>query len=119
MKYEFIPTWSPEDAEGWYSTIDWRELPTVQEEGRGFIRVEGDAVAAEAANVIKTISAFRQRSQSFVVTNAVAIEQVEGLSDVAASIEDIRSVNVVEMLLELLDPRQRAAVEKLYEEATE
>lgn len=116
-KHESVQTWSPEDSEGWYATVDWRELGEVQEEGRGFIRVEGDASPAEAANVIKAISNFRQKSKSFVVTNAVTVEKVEGLDDVAASIEDIRSVNVIEMLMELLDPEQRVVVKKLYEEA--
>ena len=113
--YQFVTTWTPDDAEGWYATIDWRELKDVQEEGRGFIRVEGAALAAEASDVIKAISSFRQRSKSFVVTNAVKVEQVEGLSDIADSIEDVRGVNVVELLLEMLDPKQKLAVQALYE----
>ncbi len=113
---EFISTWTPEDADGWYAEVDWRELTAVSEEGRGFIRVEGSALASEAADVIKAISAFRQKSQAFVVTNAVKVETLEGLEDAAASIEDVRSVNVLEMLKEMLDPAQRAAIEKLFEQ---
>lgn len=111
--HRFVPTWSDDAAEGWFARIDWRELKDVEEEGRGFVRVEGDASEAEAADVIKAISAFRQRSKSFVVTNAVKVEQADSLEDVAASIEDIRNVSVLELLLEQLEPAQQAAVRKL------
>ena len=111
--HRFIPTWTPDDADGWFAKIDWRELKDVEEEGRGFVRVEGDASEAEAADVIKAISAFRQRSKSFVVTNAVKVEQAESLEDIAASIADIRNVSVLELLLEQLEPNQQVAVRKL------
>lgn len=111
--HEFIQTWTADDADGWFARVDWRELKEVEEEGRGFIRVEGDALGSEAADVIKTISAFRQRSQSFVVTNAVKVEQAEALDDLSESIEDIRSRNVVDMLLEILEPAQREVVRSL------
>ena len=111
--HRFVPTWTPDDADGWFARIDWRELKDIEEEGRGFVRVEGDASEAEAADVIKAISAFRSRSKSFVVANAVKVEQAEGLEDVAASIEDIRNVSVLELLLAELDEPQVAAVRKL------
>lgn len=113
--HEFIQTWSPDDADGWYAEVDWRELATIEEEGRGFVRVSGEALASEAANVIKSISGFRQRSNSFVVTNAVKIEKVEGLDDLSESIEDIRSVNVLDLLLDHLDAEQAAAIKTLLE----
>lgn len=116
---EFIQTWTPNDAEGWYTTCDWRELKDLERPGRGFIRAEGSALRSEAADVVKAVSAFRQRSDAFVVTNAVKVEQAEGLDDVAESIEDIRSINVLEMLLEHLDPKQREAVQALYETSEE
>lgn len=111
--HRFVPTWTPDDAEGWFAQIDWRELKDVEEEGRGFVRVEGDASEAEAADVIKAISAFRQRSKSFVVANAVKVEQAESLEDIATAIADIRNVSVLELLLEQLEPAQQAAVRKL------
>jgi DNA repair exonuclease SbcCD nuclease subunit len=111
--HHFVPTWTDDGAEGWFARIDWRELKDVEEEGRGFVRVEGDASEAEAADVIKAISAFRQRSKSFVVTNAVKVEQADSLEDIAASIEDIRNVSVLELLLEQLEPAQQDAVRKL------
>ena len=118
MTYEFITTWTPDDETGWFATVDWRELGEVAEDGGpGFIRVEGNAETAEAADVIRAISAFRQRSNAFVVTNAVKVDKLEGLDEEASSIEDIRSVSVVDMLMENLDPKQREAVTKLFESA--
>lgn len=113
--HRYITTWDPDSDDGWYAEVDWRELKDVVEEGRGFIRVVGDASAAESSEAIKAISAFRQRSKSFVITNAVKVEQVEGMEDIVESIEDIRSVNVIELLMEMLDPQQRAKVEELME----
>lgn len=113
--HSFIPTWTPDDADGWYAEVDWRDLKDVEEEGRGFIRVGGDATAAEATEAIKAISTFRQRSQAFVVTNAVKVEQAEGLEELASSIDDIRNVNVISLLLDQMDDKQRAAIEKLLE----
>lgn len=113
--HSYVDTWTTEDADGWFAEVDWRELKDVEEEGRGFVRVNGDALAAESADAIKAIAAFRQRSNSFVVTNAVKVEQLEGMDDIASSIEDIRSVNVIDLLMEQLDVPQRAAVEKLLE----
>lgn len=116
-EHRFIPTWGPDGAEGWFARLDWRDLKDVEEEGRGFIRVEGDASEAEAADVIKAISAFRQRSKSFVVANAVKVETAESLEEVAAAIADIRNVSVLELMLELLDEAQQVVVRKLMGEA--
>lgn len=113
--HEYVTTWDPDSEDGWYAEVDWRELKDVVEEGRGFIRVVGDASAAESSEAIKAIAAFRQRSKSFVITNAVKVEQVEGMEDIAESIEDIRTVNVISLLMEMLDPQQRAKVEELME----
>ena len=112
--HEFHTTWTPDDADGWFAKVDWRDLAGIEEEGSGFIRVGGTATAAEAADVIKSISAFRQKSKSYVVTNAVQIETVEGLTELSDSIEDIKSVNILDLLLEHLDPKQQEAVKGLY-----
>lgn len=116
--HQFITTWTPDDeGDGWFARADWRELADVEEDGRGFIRVEGEAAVEEAADVIKAISNFRSRSKSFVVANAVKVATTEGLEDIADSIEDIRAVDVMELLLDSLDPDQQAAVKKLLRES--
>lgn len=113
--HEFITTWTPDDADGWFAKVDWRELKEVEEEGRGFVRVEGDVSATESTEAIRAIATFRQRSQSFVVTNATKVEQSSSLDDLAQSIEDVRSVDVIELLLAELEPIQQQAIRNLLE----
>lgn len=115
--HEFIETWNENAADGWFKRVDWKDLASFTDVGRGFIRVEGDASSAEAADVIKAISAFRQKSAAYVVTNGVKIEQIEGLEEIASSIEDVRSVDVISMLLEHLTPDQADVVRSLYDNA--
>lgn len=108
---ERVQTWGElQEGDGWFGEIDWRELKDVTETDRGFIRVTGEAGAAEAAMVIKEISAFRQRAQSFVVTNAVKIEGVEASEEELVTQEDIRQVDVIALLLELVDEPQAARI---------
>lgn len=114
--HRFTQTWSVDDEDGWFARVDWKELAEVIEEGRGFIRVEGEATRDEAPAVVRAIAAFRQRSQSFVVTNAVHIEQAEGLGDLEDSIEDVRTVDIMALLLEQLDERESAIVRALLAE---
>ena len=111
---ERVATWS-EDIEpnGWFAEVDWRDLEGTTEDGMGFIRVTGDATKAESAAAVKAVAKFRQRSRSFVVTNAVRVEAVEGMGDLADTAEDIRSVNVIEMLLEMLNPEEQKVVKQL------
>lgn len=115
--HEFVETWNENASDGWFKRVDWKDLAAFTEVGRGFVRVEGDASAAEAADVIKTISAFRQKSSAYVVTNGVKIEQMAGLDEIASSIEDVRGVDVISMLLEHLTPEQRVVVSGLYDNA--
>lgn len=109
---ELVPTWSPNEVIGWYQELDWRQIEKARQ-GRGFIRVCGTADAADGANVVKVISTLRQSSDAFVVTNAVKFAAVDGADDIETSIEEIRSVNVIELLLGMLDPDQRTAVQEL------
>lgn len=110
---ELVPTWSRSAAEGDYAEADWESLQGVEAD---FIRVTGTATAAQAAEVIKTISKFRQRSDAFVVSNAVKVEGVGDMADLAQSVEDIRTVNVIDLLLSELDAEQRTVITKLLEE---
>jgi DNA repair exonuclease SbcCD nuclease subunit len=107
---QHIETWSADDPDGWFEQVDWQELTGVTEDGRGFVRVAGEATATQAADVIKAISAFRQRSQSFVITNAVKVEGVESSQEELLTQEDIRQIDVIALLLELLEEKQAAKV---------
>lgn len=109
---ELVPTWSPRDKVGGYYEVDWRDV-TAAPAGQHFIRVSGTAEAHEAADVIKTIATLRQKSEAFVITNAVKVDGVAGDDLIAESIEDIKSVNVIDLLLEMLDPEQRVVIQNL------
>lgn len=110
---EMVQTWSTDQADGWFAEADWQELADLNEDGRGFIRVTGEAAATQAAEVIKALSTFRQRSKSFVVTNAVKVEGVEGKDEELVTQEDIRQIDVIALLLELLEPAQADKVREL------
>ena len=112
---DFIPTWAPGYDLG-YRQVDWKDLDT-DLSGLGFIRVSGEATAAEASSVIKSISALRQKSKAFVITNAVKVEGSGTDESFAESVEDIRGVDVLSMLIETLDTEQAACVRKLLKEA--
>lgn len=109
---EAVPAWDPADEIGWYREIDWQQLDKAPE-GQGFIRVAGNATAEQAAEVVRAISALRQKSQAFVITNAVKIDSIEGMDDLAETAEDIRNVDVIAMLMEMLEPAQQELVKKL------
>lgn len=110
---ELIPTWSANDVRGGYREVNWENLEVGNAD---FIRVSGKATAAQAAEVIKVISKLRQKVNAFVITNAVKIDGTEGADDIAESVEDIRAVNVIDLLLETLEPEQQVVVRKLLAE---
>lgn len=100
------------DVSAEYAQCDWKEIqdaPAVP-----FLRISGHAAASEAADVITAIAKLRSKSQSLIITNAVA---VEGCSNMGAltetSLEAIQSFNVLGALLELLEPAERATIEEI------
>jgi hypothetical protein len=102
---ELVPSWTRRDMLAPFHEVDWLELAQVGDI-LGFVRVVG-------ADVIKAISKFRQSTLAFVVTNAVKVEMIDGMEDLAESVEDIRNVNVIELLFEQLDPDQQVVVRSL------
>lgn len=109
---ELIPTWSPTDKVGGYAEVDWRRLAEAPAH-LGFIRVVGTAATAEAAEVIKAISTLRQTHKAFVITNAVKVDAVDGDDLPEVSLEDIKAVSVIEILMGMLDEDQQAVVQNL------
>lgn len=106
---ECVPTW---DHLGNYIETNWRDLGDL--DGYQFIRVTGEATALEAADVIKTVSKLRQRSEAFVITNAVKIEghaMSEEMTE--ASIESIKSFDILASILAELDEREQEVVKGL------
>ena len=96
-----------------YTKLDWTNLEDVDANLK-FIRVGGFATAAEAPAALAAIAKLRQNHSAFVVTNAV---QVEGLGTEmeVASLESVKSFNVLEALLEILSPEESKVVKELLE----
>jgi hypothetical protein len=104
-----IETWS---EAGSYAEIPWTELG--EDDGDEFVRVVGQATAAQAADVINAISKYRQRSAAYVVSNAVEIEGIAGVDELAtASLESVRAFDVLGALLEVLDPEEAKVIREV------
>ena len=104
---ERIPVWQ---AEGDFDQQDWRSL---KDTGARFIRVTGNATAAEASEVVSAISRFRSKSEALVITNATTIEGYEDQEELALNAENITSFDVKSALMELLSEDERVVVERL------
>jgi hypothetical protein len=107
--YDLITTW---DAIGDYTEMDWRQLDLNVPDR--FIRVTGDASAAEAEAAVSAIARFRQKSEALIVGNAVKVEGVSAIEGFDGSIQDtIKSFDVLSALLEELTPREAEVVKEL------
>lgn len=113
--YDLTPlnTWQADDD---FCDIDWRILDDAPA-GARFIRVSGNANATEAADVVSTIAKFRKSCDAFIVTNAVKVEGVGDVDELAQSMEDVKGFDVMGFLMEQLDPDQGAVVTRLIKEA--
>lgn len=100
-----VETW---DAIGSFVEVDWRNLPLSIHQ---FVRVIGDASVEEAAEVVNAIAKFRARSDAFVITNAVKIEGVQGMDDLAEmSFDEIQKFDVLQALLDTLSEDEARVV---------
>ncbi len=99
-------------AEGSYAELDWRNL----DQDAQFIRIVGDATNAEAAQVIDAIHKFRQRSQAFVVTNAVKIDGIAEMGDLPETFEAAKKFDVMEFVYKQLDGAESEVIKKIVEE---
>lgn len=108
-KLEFHHAWS---AEGDFDRQDWRSLADT---GARFIRVEGEATAAEAAAVVSAISKFRSKAEALVITNAVKVEGQGDTETLQLGGEEVKAFDVLGAVYELLSPAEGAIVKKLLE----
>ena len=116
---EKIRTWQHTDDVG-FRDIPWDHLhgETLRdaEVFQGFIRVSGKAEPEEVAEALKRISRLRQKSQALVVANAVrAVTRDSGVEEIAESIDDVRKVDVVQLVLDTLTPAQAQVVRAVLE----
>jgi hypothetical protein len=112
-----IETWK---AAGSYVEMDWRDLVTTTKATTNqanwpveFIRVAGKAAAIEASAVIATVSKLRQKSQAYVVANAVKIEGIGDMSEITQAVEEMKEVDVLDYLCGELEPEQAKVVRDL------
>jgi DNA repair exonuclease SbcCD nuclease subunit len=103
-------TWSAYEN---YTEADWRDLKVSDK--YQFIRVTGEASAAEAADVIKAVSKLRQSHGAFVITNAVKIEGCDLSNELASSVEDIKVFDVVGAIMGELTEQEQNVVKGLLE----
>lgn len=108
---ELEPVWFAEQD---FARVQWDDLPLYQGDAN-FIRVEGKADAAQAADVISLISKFRSKSPAFVITNAVKIGETDIGEDLQITAEDMRSFDVLGAVLELLTAEEGDVVKNLLE----
>jgi hypothetical protein len=106
---EYIETWQ---AAGDFVQLDWRNLA---DDGARFIRVIGQATAAEASEVVSAISKFRSKSAALVISNAVSVEGVSDQDELDLSVEQMAAFDVRAALFEILDKDEVAVVSKLLE----
>ena len=99
------------ESKGNYTELDWRSLP--QDSPAKFIRVVGDAVNAEAAQVIDAIHRFRQKSNAFVITNAVKIEGIADIESLPDTFEAAKKFDVMEFVYGQLNEAEAEVIRKI------
>lgn len=106
-----IHTWSAESETG-FMDVDWREIhePLIK---AGFYRVTGKASANEASEVINAIAKFRQKSEAFVITNAVKIEGITEADELPENFEAAKRFDVLDYIRQHMDADEMLAIEKL------
>lgn len=102
-----LQVWSARDS---FVDVPWHDLAGA--EGQ-FIRVSGTATAAQASDVVNTIAAFRQRSDAFVVSNAVRVEGIVDVQDLPEKFEAAKVFDVMEFILSHLDADEAEVVKGL------
>lgn len=109
-----VQTW---DGNADFIDTDWRSLSTLDTSAR-FIRVSGKATAAEATDAINAVARLRRDNDTaFVISNAIAIEGKALQDGVQATVESIKAFNPLDLVFELLEPRQVATLKTLLQEA--
>jgi hypothetical protein len=107
LRLDYVCTW---DAAKSFAEIPWGLLDGEPHE---FVRVVGNATSDQAPDVIAAIAKYRQQSKAYVVTNAVKIEGVAEMEDLAVSMEEVKTFDVLSYLYENLDPAQAEVVKDL------
>ena len=70
-----------------------------------FIRISGEATAAQASEALAAVAAYRRTSEALVVANAVKVQAAEG-ADFEDAVADMKGYDVMSMLREVLEPNE-------------
>lgn len=93
--------------------MDWRDLNDVPANA-AFVRVTGSASSAEASDMVDAIWNLRQSHDAFVVANAVKVEGMDELDELAeASFEDMKKVDVLDLLLQEFTDEEKKVIKEL------
>lgn len=106
---ELCDSWSADGDAGFHQiSIDGDLDQTLT----GFIRIVGEVQPEGTAEALRKISRLRQTSEAFVITNSLRVAGHSGaeIEDALEGIEDVRGIDVIQMLLETLTPEQQEAV---------
>lgn len=112
LVFHKFETWSAAHDDFGYCELDWR-LAGTKDMCAGFIRVVGSATSSEASDVINAIAAFRQRSNAFVITNAVNVEGVLQAEELPENFEAAKKFDVMDYIKQHLEVDEMAVVEGL------
>ena len=110
----FIHCWSIQHDDG-LDQIDWRTLDNAVPT-RQFVRVVGDATSSEAAEVVNAIHQFRQRSDAFIIINAVRVAGIVDVDELPEAFEAAKTFDVLEFVFSQLDPAEQEAIKQLVED---
>lgn len=112
LGYSLIKTW---DAETDFARVNIDELESFTGSQR-FIRVEGVVQSDQSAAAVSKISKFRQSSPALVITNAVRIETDGVELDFSNTLEEIKSFDVLNVLLAMLTEEEADVVRNVMKE---
>lgn len=108
LQFEKMISWNRADS---FVEMNWREL---DDDEWLFIRVTGDAKASEASEVIDMLAKYRSISNAFVISNAVKIEGMAEMDNLAQlSLEEIKGFDVMGALMKELDPDEQIVVQEV------
>lgn len=100
------------DVDDIFTRVEWHDLGAAPD--RMFIRVEGRATAEQASEAVEAVAKLRQKSQAFVITNAIKVDGLAEFDQLAEmSLEQITSFNVLEALLAELTEEEGNVVKEL------
>lgn len=101
------------EVSDYLTEVDWRDLEDVDPSAK-FVRVTGEAASAEASAVVDAIWRVRQKHEAFVISNAVKIEGMGDMDALAeASFEDMKRVDVLDLLLQEFNAEEKKAIKEL------